>query len=96
MKTQTAREPTKEAKEGLGELSEDLLMKIHHQVNPYIRANEIQIGKKRILGKEGDNTLIRLGYKSFGASFQNGEYECTVVLNTQGKLVEVKDVRELY
>jgi hypothetical protein len=94
MKTQT-REAPREPTRGLGELSVDLMFEIHQLVDSGKRANEIQIGEKRIIGKEGDNTLVRLGYSSYDTmSFQNGAYECTVILDGKNKLVEVRDVRD--
>jgi hypothetical protein len=95
MNSQT-KDSTRKTIEGLGKLSEELLIEIHHQVDQNKRADEIQVDKKRILGKEGENTILRLGYKSFETSFQNGEYECTAVIDGKNRLVEVRDVKDLY
>ena len=94
MKTQAI--PTaRETKDGLGELSVDLVFEIHQLVNVTKKVDEVHITEKRVAGKEGENRLLRLGYKSFLLGFQNGEYECTAILDSRNKLIGVRDVKDL-
>jgi len=82
--------------QNLGELSQDLLLEIHMQVDPGRKADEVQVSEARVLGEEGSNRVLSLGYKSYSASFQNGEYECSAVIDSEGRLVEVRSRRALW
>jgi len=78
-------------------LTQELLLGVHQRAGPDRKAEEIQLDGAKEIGSEGNTKTFRIAY-SFYDKMHNtsGEYECTVIVDETGKLVDARNPRNLW
>ena len=84
-----------DGKISLDNIGEEQLFEINLRVNPKSQADSIRLLGQRELPQEGTNRVIQVNYEASTLSFSQGEYECTAILNQEGRLLDVRNPRRI-